>query len=86
VSGAVFANVMWVSYLWPVVARDLTFLQQVVGITVVQPIALMSAAIRFVLWGPSLALWMVAPQDYSFGKWLAPGLYAERVTPRAESR
>ena len=84
VIGAILANIMWVSYMWPVVwaPAHVTFVQQTIGIIKIQPVALFAAAVRLVLWGPALALWWVAPRDDSFGEWLAPGFYAEPIEKR----
>jgi len=46
----------------------------------------LSALVRGVTWAPSLAIWARNPHGYSFGKWLAPGLYAEVVDPSAQAR
>ena len=36
--------------------------------------------IRAVLWLPSLIMWYVDPNGYSFMMWLAPGFYAEEIS------
>lgn len=78
-AGALLSTIMWLSYLWPVTwgaPAHLGFFQQAIGIFVIQPVAVFSAAIRLFLWGPSLAMWLISPQSYSFGEWLAPGFYS----------
>lgn len=75
--GAVLASVMYASYVLP-------FGLSLSGMLVVQPIAIFSSAVRFVTWGPSIATWIATPSSYSFGKWIAPGLWAETRDPNAD--
>ena len=69
--GVCFAQILWVSFmiphLWPPSWTAFA----------VQPVAVMSAGVRLVLWGPSLVAWYADSNGYPFGMWLAPGLYAE---------
>ena len=54
------------------------FIQLTIAIGATQPYAVFSSLVRSLSWGPSLLVW--ASDDtlnYSFGKWLAPGLYVE---------
>lgn len=78
--GALLANIVWFIYMSSVswgAPASLPLFDKMVAIAVVQPIAIMSAGLRLVLWGPSLAAWYVDPNGYPFGMWLAPGFYVE---------
>jgi hypothetical protein len=72
VVGGLLSGIMMFSYAWGSS-----------GIALFYPSIYFSSVLRTVTWGPSLAVWFVAPQGYSFGKWLAPGFYAERIDPGA---
>ena len=74
------------SYLWPLTwgsssyFPDASFWERQAMLLQVQPFAVMGAGVRAVLWAPSLVTWWYAnPPGYSFGQWLAPGLYIEPV-------
>lgn len=84
--GFILAVVMWGSYLYPALRRapdGVTVSDRILLAVRLQPIAILGGAVRFVLWAPGLAWWMVAPSGYPFGMWLAPGFYAETV-PESE--
>ena len=68
VVGGVLAGIMMFSYAWGSW-----------GVALFHPGVWFGSVLRTVTWGPSLAAWVAAPQGYSFGKWLAPGFYAEVV-------
>jgi hypothetical protein len=74
--GALLAIAMWASFTFPVLLSSARFSERMIGILAVQPAAIVSALVRLVAWGPSLLIWAFAPEQYSFGMWLAPGLYA----------
>ena len=74
------AGILWASYAFGPLFVMPIWAALMVSI-VVQPVALVGALFRLCFWGPSLLLWFAYPQDYSFGKWLAPGFYPELVTP-----
>jgi hypothetical protein len=80
VIGSLLANIVWFSYMWPATwgaPSHVSFWQQVIGVGVIEPYAVISGGLRLVFWGPSLAVWGFSPQGYPFGKWLAPGFYSE---------
>ena len=82
VGGVWFGTIVWLSYLWPVTwgaPASMGFFQQVIGVFTMQPIAILSGGVRFALWAPSLLMWALAPGEYSFGEWLAPGFYSEVI-------
>jgi hypothetical protein len=75
--GAILAVTMWSSYLLGAMftpSARFSFGQRV-GVSF--KIHTVPSLLHAVWWGPSLAIWMVAPQGQSFGKWLAPGFYTE---------
>jgi hypothetical protein len=81
--GAVLGGIMWTSYLLgPLLMPAPTsvgFAQRVgMGFSGLQ-VAFVGSVVHAILWGPSLVVWMMAPQGYPFGMWLAPGFYAEVV-------
>ena len=85
--GFIFALIMWWSYMWPITwgsvssLSNTSFWERRTLYASVQPIAIYSSAVRLVLWGPSLALWIGADNlNYSFVQWLAPGLGIQKIT------
>ena len=80
--GVVLASAMWTSYLWSTTwgaPSDLSFTQRLALTASVQKAAFPQCALHAIVWGPSLVVWMISPQGYSFAKWLAPGFYADAV-------
>lgn len=78
--GALLGTIMWGSYFlraaWSTSPRA-SLARQAVEVLLMQHLAVFAGTVRAALWGPSLALWFVAPNGYPFGMWLAPGLYSE---------
>lgn len=73
--GTVLAVVVWGSFAWPLLVEASAPLgQRLSALLLLQPAALLSAALRLVLWAPSLVAWLVVPGAYPFSLWLAPGL------------
>lgn len=87
--GAVISVVTWVSYSAPPILdprmnpSNASLYERIAAATSIQPIALAYSLPRVVTWGPGLLVWFIAPGDYSFGKWIAPGAYWEKVSPAA---
>ncbi len=84
--GGLLGTILWASYLWPFTwgasqyVPQMGFIQRTVAIAVVQPYAVFSSIVRSFFWGPSLIVWALGDNlGYSFAKWLAPGLYMERL-------
>jgi hypothetical protein len=67
--GVILGLIMWGSYAWSVGLS-------VSGQLAIQPVALFASSLRVIAWGPELAIWATSPNTYTFGNWLAPGLYA----------
>jgi hypothetical protein len=73
--GALLAVIAWGSFAWPLLFEAGAPLGQRLGtLLLVQPAALLSAAIRLPLWAPSLVAWGLSPVPHPFSLWLAPGL------------
>jgi hypothetical protein len=81
--GAALSLVMWSSFTLPVLfsMAPSSFGEHTIALLAVQPAAVLSAVMRLALWGPSLVLWVLAPTEYAFGMWLAPGFYAGPAFP-----
>ncbi len=75
-SGAVRAVIVWSSVADSrLFAATAPLGDRLRALLLVQPAALMSAALRLLFWLPSAVMWLTAPDLYTLVIWLAPGLY-----------
>ena len=79
VIGAVLANILYASYLWPISywgqLSDASLMARVIYGIKTQPRAVFWGVVRLVGWGPELAYWATSADDDPIGKWAAPGVY-----------
>jgi hypothetical protein len=81
--GLALGFVLWASYMWGVqqaVSADLPTAYRLKAAVEVQPKIALDIGARVVAWGPSLAIWVSAPQRDPFSRWLVPGLYVKRLS------
>ncbi len=84
--GLALGFLVWFSYMWGLqsaVSADVPMAERLKATWNIQPMVVLQTGTRIIAWGPSLALWAAAPNDNSFGKWLAPGFYIRRLSPAA---
>jgi hypothetical protein len=82
--GLVLGFIVWFSYMWGLhsnVPAEVPTDERLRATLRIQPMVALDTGTRVVGWGPSLAIWATTPNGYSFGKWLAPGFYAKRLSP-----
>jgi hypothetical protein len=82
--GGMLGTITWASYILPLTWASssyvprMNFIERSFALVFVQPMAIVSGMAKTVLWGPSVIIWSWDDElNYSFGKWLAPGLYME---------
>jgi hypothetical protein len=83
--GAVLAAIMYATFLWSIgwgAPAGMGFMAQLWANLKLEPSFLFASFIRGVFWLPALVIWMIYPGQYTFGMWLAPGLYVETYTPQ----
>jgi hypothetical protein len=84
--GLAFGFIVWLSYVWGLhsaVSAEVPIAGRVKATWDIQTIVAPDVGTRVIAWGPSLAIWVAAPNGQTFGKWLAPGFYARRLSPAA---
>ena len=82
--GIALGFVVWFSYIWGLqsaVSREVPMADRVKATWDIQTMVAPDVGTRVIAWGPSLAIWAAAPNEETFGKWLAPGFYVRRLSP-----
>ena len=83
--GLALGFIVWASYVWGLNAAasaEVPMADRVKATWDIQTMVAPDVGARIIAWGPSLAIWASTPNGPSFGKWLAPGVYAKRQSPR----
>ena len=84
--GLALGFIVWLSYVWGLhsaVSAEVPMADRVKATWDIQTMVAPDVGARVVAWGPSLAIWVAAPDGQTFGKWLAPGFYVRRLSPTA---
>jgi hypothetical protein len=84
--GLALGSVVWASYMWgfnAAASAEVPLAERLKATLNIQPMVAVETGTRVIAWGPSLAIWVSTPNGPSFGRWLAPGVYTRRLSPRA---
>jgi hypothetical protein len=82
--GLALGFIVWFSYMWGVqfaASAEVPMAERVKAAWSIQTMIAPDVGTRVIAWGPSLAIWVAAPNEQPFGKWLAPGFYVRRLSP-----
>src|SRR5262245_66463203 len=85
--GLVLGFIVWVSYVWgfnSAVSAEVPAAERLKATLNIQPMIAPEIGTRVIAWGPSLVIWAWKPNGDSFGKWLAPGAYVERLSTQSD--
>jgi hypothetical protein len=83
--GLALGFIVWSSHMWGLhwnVSAEVPMDERLRTTLKIQPMVALDTGTRVIAWGPSLAIWASTPKGPSFNKWLAPGIYAKRLSTR----